>query len=140
MASITYYSTIASKIDNINIQDGNLIFCRDTRTIYLDARGERTPYNTFINLQTEEQRETLKNPLEGFYFIQKSKSIWNYSSLNGWELITEPPSSSILFYNNEKELPEIGQDKTLYIVENLILKWQNNQYIKLNSSFEWGEF
>jgi hypothetical protein len=129
MASITYYSTIASKIDSIDIKDGNLIFCRDTRTIYLDARGERTPYNTIITLVTEDQRTKIANPLMGYYFVKETKVFWHYE--DGWTAITNEPKESIVFYDEEKDLPSIGQDNVLYIVENSLLRWKDNQYIKL---------
>lgn len=53
-ANATFYCVDSSKLQNIDIADGNLIFVRDTRQIYLDVGSERRSYASTITLVTEE--------------------------------------------------------------------------------------
>jgi hypothetical protein len=57
ITTLKFYSTIESKVENIPIISGNLIFVKDTRRILLDTGTTRTEYSSIITLIDESQRQ-----------------------------------------------------------------------------------
>lgn len=121
-------ATTSSKIRNLTIQSGQLIFLYDIGRIAFDYKGSRVFYNQIVELQTEAERLTLENPLDGYYFIIGSGILWAYKT--GWIQITGKPES-IEFI--DVELPELGQENKLYVnkTEQNISVWddETNKYI-----------
>ena len=104
-------ATTASKVRELSIKDGQLIFVHDTGKIALDFGGKRVFYNQIIELSTEQERATLLAPISGkYYFIIETAVLWTYQS--DWIQITTPPDE-VVFIGTE--LPELGSKKTLYI-------------------------
>ena len=121
-------ATTSSKIRNLTINNGQLVFLYDIGRIAFDYKGTRVFYNQIVELQTEAERLALKDPLDGYYFIIGSGILWSYKS--GWIQITGKPEN-IEFI--DVELPELGQDNKLYVnkVEQDISIWddETKQYI-----------
>lgn len=103
-------ATTSSKIRDLVIKDGQLIFIQDLGRIAFDFKGQRVFYNQIVELNTEAERLALESPLDGYYFVIDSACLWFYQS--GWIQITEKPQE-ILFIG--AELPQLGQQDKLYI-------------------------
>lgn len=104
-------ATTASKVKDLTIKDGQLVFVHDTGKIALDFNGKRVFYNQIIELKTEQERATMLAPVSGkYYFVIETAVLWTYQS--DWVQITTPPEE-VVFIGTE--LPELGSQKTLYI-------------------------
>ena len=103
-------ATSSSRIRELTIKDGQLIFIQDLGRIAFDFKGKRVFYNQIVELETEADRTELENPLDGYYFVIDSACLWFYKE--GWTQITEKPDD-ILFI--DVELPQLGQQGKLYI-------------------------
>ena len=103
-------ATTSSRIRDLVIKDGQLIFIQDLGRIAFDFKGKRVFYNQIVELNTEAERLALESPLDGYYFVIDSACLWFYQS--GWIQITEKPQE-ILFVGTE--LPQLGQQDKLYI-------------------------
>ena len=102
-------ATSSSRIRDLVIKDGQLIFIQDLGRIAFDFKGKRVFYNQIVELETEADRLALENPLSGYYFILDEAVLWFYK--DGWIQITEKPKE-ILFIG--VELPQLGQANTIY--------------------------
>lgn len=103
-------ATTSSRIRDLVIKDGQLIFIQDLGRIAFDFKGQRVFYNQIVELDTEAERLALESPLDGYYFIIDEACLWFYK--DGWTQITEKPKE-ILFIGTE--LPELGQANKVYI-------------------------
>ena len=138
-ATIKFVSTISSKLSQLGIENGQLIFVTDTRTIYLDFNGVRTEYNQIVVLFNENQRLSLAYPIEGlFYFVKETNVLWRYDGNYQWVQLTSPPKENIVFLNYN-ELPSQGKEKVLYITEKTTYQWKNDAYIELGA-LTWENF
>ena len=103
-------ATSSSRIRDLVIKDGQLIFLQDIGRIAFDFKGKRVFYNQIVELGTEVERSALTSPLSGYYFVIDSGVLWFYK--DEWIQITTKPEE-IVFIG--VELPELGQEKTLYV-------------------------
>ena len=104
-------ATIGSKLQDLNIKNGNLIYVQDKHRIALDYGGKRVFYNQIEELESEAERVAILAPLSGcYYFVIETAVLWTYQ--NGWIQITTPPEE-IVFIGTE--MPELGSPKTLYV-------------------------
>ena len=62
-------ATTSSKIRDLAIGNGQLIFLHDIGRLAFDYKGKRVFYNQIVELETEAERLELENPLSGYYFI-----------------------------------------------------------------------
>ena len=103
-------ATTSSKIRELVIKDGQLIFIQDLGRIAFDFKGKRVFYNQIIELDTEVERLALNSPLDGYYFVIDEACLWFYK--NGeWKQITDKPQE-IVFIG--VEFPELGQANKIY--------------------------
>ena len=117
-------ATVGSKLSDLVIKNGQLIFIQDKHRIALDYNGKRTFYNQIEELATDDDRKSLLAPVTGlYYFVIDTAVFWTYR--NGWIQLTTPPKD-ILFIGTE--LPELGTNKTLYVdtVNKEISVWDDN--------------
>lgn len=128
-----FIATTSDKLDSISIASGQLIFSRDNRVIYLDT-DVRTSFQQIITVASEEVRQGLTSPVQGFYFVKSSKVLWNYDENGVWTQITEQPRESLVFANYE-EFPEVGEEKVLYVDKEAIYQWdtESNSYIEMGT-------
>jgi hypothetical protein len=103
-------ATSSSKIRQLTIKDGQLIFIQDLGRIAFDFKGKRVFYNQIVELETEAERQALENPLNGYYFIYDEACLWFYK--DGWTQITEKPQE-IVFIG--VELPQLGRANKIYV-------------------------
>lgn len=108
---MTVVATTSDRVKDLVIKNGQLIFVRDLGRIALDFKGKRTFYNQIEELETEQERLNLSNPVNGkYYFVIEKAVFWRY--FNGWTQITKEPDE-ILFIGTE--FPELGQPKKIYV-------------------------
>lgn len=103
-------ATSSSRVRELVIKDGQLIFIQDLGRIAFDFKGKRVFYNQIVELETEDDRLALESPLDGYYFVINSACLWFYK--DGWIQITERPKDIIFI---DVELPQLGQEGKLYI-------------------------
>lgn len=108
--SLKVIATSSSKIRQLTIKNGQLIFIQDLKRIAFDFNNKRVFYNQITELDSEADRLDLENPLNGYYFVIGSACLWFYQG--EWIQITEKPQE-ILFVG--VELPELGQEGKLYV-------------------------
>ena len=102
-------ATTSSRISDLIIKDGQLIFIQDLGRIALDFKSQRVFYNQIVELDTEAERSTLDSPLSGYYFVIDTGVLWYYQ--NEWIPITEKPEEVVFI---GVELPELGQANKIY--------------------------
>ena len=122
-------ATVGSKLSELPIKNGNLIFVQDKHRIALDYGGKRVFYNQLEELATEAERVAILAPVTGsYYFVIDTAVLWTYQ--NEWIQITTPPEE-IVFIGTK--MPELGSIKTLYVnkLNKSISVWDadTNQYI-----------
>lgn len=103
-------ATSSSRIRDLVIKSGQLIFLQDKGRIAFDFNGKRVFYNQIVELETEAERFSLVNPINGYYFVLGSGILYHYK--DGWTQITEKPESFLCI---DVELPQLGQENKLYI-------------------------
>lgn len=105
-------ATKGSRLPDLAITDGQLIFVQDKHLVALDYNGKRVFYNQIEELDTELARTSILAPITGrYYFVIDTAVLWTYRD-TGWVQITTPPDE-IVFIGTE--LPELGARQTLYV-------------------------
>lgn len=108
---ISVIGTVKSRLPDLSIKNGQLIFVQDAQTIALDLNGKRTFYNQIVTLDTDDQRENLLAPINGcFYFVVDTSVLWTYQT--EWKQITSSPQEVIFI---GIELPELGSANKLFV-------------------------
>ena len=127
-----FIATTSDKMDDIDIVSGQLIFSRDDRVIYLDT-DVRTSFQQIITVVNEQTRQELVSPVNGFYFIEDTKTLWRYNN-SQWQQVTEPPKENLVFAE-KNNFPIKGQENILYVDKNTIYTWdsENNVYIEVGA-------
>lgn len=105
-------ATSSSRVRDLVIKSGQLIFIQDLKRIAFDFNNKRVFYNQITELDTEADRLALQNPLKGYYFVIGSACLWSYQ--DEWVQITKEPDEVVFI---GVELPELGSAKegTLYV-------------------------
>lgn len=104
-------ATTASRLPDLSIKNGQLIFVKDSQKVALDLNGKRTFYNQIVVLQTDLERQSLLAPISGlFYFVIDTAVLWHYEQT--WIQITTPPNEIVYI---GVSLPELGSANTLYV-------------------------
>ena len=123
-----FIATTREKLNTIPIKSGNLIFVIDDRAIYLDISDlERTTYQSIITVINEETRRNITSPIDGFYYVRESNTLYSYFDGTWQQLIGS--DSNVIFVSS---LPAEGQSDVLYILGDKIYSWNNttnNYYI-----------
>lgn len=109
-ASMSVVVTTSEKLSSLVIKNGQLVFVKDKGRIALDFNDKRKFYNQITELETDNERGSLPSPSDGYYFVIDTAVMWHYQ--DGWTQITSKPDD-IVFIG--AELPELGQEKTLYV-------------------------
>ena len=132
---LSLVATSSSRIKDLIIKDGQLIFIQDVGRIAFDFKGKRVFYNQIVELDTEADRLALESPLSGYYFVIDSACLWFYKE--GWTQVTEKPKE-IVFIGTE--LPQLGQQGKLYVDtdDREISVWdeETNTYITVSNYTE----
>lgn len=117
-------ATTASRLPDLSIKNGQLIFVKDSQKVALDFNDKRTFYNQIVVLQTDLERQSLLAPISGlFYFVIDTAVLWHYEQT--WLQVTTSPSEIIYI---GVSLPELGSTDTLYVDTSLnnVSVWDND--------------
>lgn len=89
MALLKPIEVIYSRLSEVPIIRGQVIFCTDTNDIFLDSSdGSRVHMTDVIKLKTEEEREALFVPLIGkIYLVEESNKLYKHNGTD-WETIS----------------------------------------------------
>lgn len=109
-AQLSVIVTTSSRLSDLIIKNGQLIFIKDKCRIALDFNDKRTFYNQITELDTDYERKSLPSPSTGYYFVIETAVLWFYQ--DGWVQVTMRPDD-IIFVG--AELPALGQEKKIYI-------------------------
>lgn len=127
---LSLIATKSSRVRDLVIKNGQLIFIQDLGRIAFDFNNTRVFYNQITELNTDTERLALDSPLNGYYFVIDTAVLWFYQ--DGWVQITEKPKE-IIFIG--VEFPALGQANKIYVnkAEQDISVWddETNQYIKV---------
>lgn len=108
---LSIIGTVGSKVSDISIKNGQLIFVQDKHRIALDFNGKRTFYNDITTIETDEERQSMLAPINGcFYFVINTAILWFYN--DKWIQVTTSPQE-VLFIG--MELPNLGSENKLYV-------------------------
>lgn len=87
---LSVIATVKSKLSDLALKDGQLIFVQDKQEIALDFGGKRKIYKQIEELATEADRTSMLAPVTGsYYFVIETSVLWTYQ--DGWVQITTPP-------------------------------------------------
>ena len=138
MINMRFIATTKEKVneETIPIKDGQVIFSRDEQIIYLDSESKRTAFKQILDIDKEENR--LATPaLEGcFYYVKDSGLFYRYQD-SEWVCL----NSSEIIFDERNSFPEQGNETKLYVTEDSIYKWDNQQsdYVKVGTGNIMGE-
>lgn len=137
-AKAKFYYTVASKLADLPIVDGQIIFTNDTKKFYLDMKGTRLEYSDIQVLSSDSDRTAILAPIEGFYFIDETNILWRYK--NAWIQIT-PSNITPFVFGEYDSFPEKGKEGVLYGTEDATYVWSNttNTYLCISNKTEWKE-
>lgn len=133
---ISVIGTVSSRLPDLPIKDGQIVFVKDKKKVALDLDGERTFYNEIITFDNDNERLDLLAPINGcFYFVVKTAVLWTYQ--NKWIQITTSPEEVVFFGT---EIPELGKANILYVNKNKknISVWDNdtNSYVVVGEAVD----
>lgn len=138
MASqLKVYHTISSRLDQLEIQNGQVIFVEDLHSIYLDMGGQRAKYDGIPLLATEEDRLAYQNPVAGLYYVILTKALWLFDG-EEWNQINEQSEPQVIF-QQDGTWPDGGQrQNVLYIGDNGIYTYtENGEYNPVSVKQNW---
>lgn len=107
---LSVIATTSSRVKDLVIKNGQLIFIQDVGRVAFDFNGNRVFYNQIIELDTEYERSSLSSPSYGYYFVIETAVLWFYG--DKWTQITTQPEE-IVFIGTE--IPSLGKQNTLYV-------------------------
>lgn len=109
--TLSVYATIGSRLPDIPIKDGQLIFVQDLHRVAFDFNGKRVFYNQIEEIESEQERISFASPEFGrFYFVIETAVLWTYR--NEWIALNSSPED-VLFIG--VEMPELGSSRKLYV-------------------------
>lgn len=117
-----FIATTSDKVKSIEVVNGQMIFSRDERTIYLDSEDKRTEFRSIITLIDEAQRIGISPINNAYYFVEETCILYYYN--NSWKTITAPPEEKTVFTGGE--LPQSGKESTLYVTKTGIYQWDKD--------------
>lgn len=89
MALLKTIEVIYSRLSEVPIQHGQILFCTDTNDIFMDSSdGSRVHMTDVIKLKTESEREALFVPLIGkIYLVEETNKLYKHNGTD-WETIS----------------------------------------------------
>lgn len=111
---ISVIGTVAKRLPDLPISDGQIIFVKDKTKVALDLNGKRTFYNEISTFENDEERKESSDLIDDhFYFVVDTAVLWFYR--NKWIQVTSEPEQVIFFGT---EMPELGKANALYVNKN----------------------
>lgn len=139
--AIKFIATTSDKISSIELKIGQIIFSTDDRVIYLDT-DKRTSFQNILTIATEEERNSLTSPVNGFYYVEESTVLWRYAN-NTWQQLTGKAQEKEVIFLPRAEFPAEGTENILYVDEEKIYQWKSStgEYVALSgdTTMEWEQ-
>lgn len=136
-AALKVISTVDSKLSQLAVKNGQLIFAKDTHSLYLDMGDIRTPYRDITIIQTDSARQALLAPTMGFYFCVETNILWYFQG--SWIQITSQPAERTVVRDTYLNFPAIGDESVIYIdkTANKTYRWDDNslKYYVIGSDY-----
>ena len=134
--ALSVCATTSSRLPDLAIKNGQLIFIKDKCRIAFDFGDSRKFYNQINELATDSERMAMEEPMDGsYYFVIETAILWTYQ--NRWIQLTTSPEE-IVFIG--AEIPLLGSGNKLYVnkKEKEISVWDNetNGYIVVADTTE----
>lgn len=131
--ALSVCATTSSRLPDLAIKNGQLIFIQDKCRIAFDFGGCRKFYNQINELATDSERIAIEEPIVGsYYFVIETAVLWAYQ--NRWIQLTTKPEE-IVFIGTE--IPALGSANKLYVnkVNKEISIWDNeiNEYVTVSN-------
>lgn len=119
--------TVNSKLKDLPIENGQLIFTADVNEIHLDFNNKRTTYTQLKVLDNDTERLSMLAPVELMYFVKDTGILWMFTK-GEWLQLTTNPVINIVYENDKTSFPTKGKGYILYIstTENLIYRWDDS--------------
>ena len=132
--ALSVCATTSSRLPDLAIKNGQLIFIQDKCRIAFDFGDNRKFYNQINELTTDSERIALENPIVGsYYFVIETAVLWTYQ--DRWVQLTTAPEE-IVFIG--VELPTLGSANKLYVdkTNKEISIWDNetNEYVMVSNA------
>lgn len=106
-----FIATTGKRVSDLSVDNGQMIFIQDSKTIALDFNDKRVYYNGINILETEEERINLTVPLNGsFYFVVETTTLWYFRQR--WIQSTSTSDSTVFIGSS---LPSQGSNNQLYV-------------------------
>lgn len=120
MAFLSLTEVSESKLKDVPITDGQLIFCRDTGSFYKDSATSRNPISSDFLVVNDLPLAPLANKL----YLLLPNTLYFYN--NGvWEELNESP---IVTKGTKYAFPNIGNASKIYVAtaENKTYRWSDD--------------
>ena len=133
-----FIATTSDKLTSISIRTGQLIFCLDTRVIYLDTSSKiRTSYQSIMTVKDDDTRKNMKYPIEGYYYVRTENALWSY--FDGLWVQMTGQKSNLIF--SDEGLPAEGEKETLYVENTSLYRWNDitNSYEQISGNANWED-
>lgn len=139
-AIVKLYETTEAKLTDLPVRNGQMIFSRDTHTIYMDLHGNRLAYNDITVLNTDEERLAILAPIAKFYYVRSTHVLWSFEKSGEWWQLT-PSNLNPVFFGKAESFPEVGSNDTLYVDDDVIYKWDPvmGGYLAVANMTKWDE-
>ncbi len=139
-AILKCYNTVAAKLSQLSVSDGNLIFVTDTKKIYLDINGLRLCYDTIQVFATDQERLAVLAPTEGFYCVEETNVLWRYSS-GSWNRLTPEDIKPVTYGSDPSDFPNKGNSNLLYVTDDASYRWDEgtSSYIMVANKTCWSQ-
>lgn len=137
-AQLKVFYTTAARLNQLEVRNGQLIFVKDARRIYLDMNGVRIGYDSTVIFETDDERAAYENPQEGFYFVLDTNSMWLFK--NEWIPINNE-SRDVIFFGDVDSFPQQGNKDVLYVDGDAIYRYDDylSEYSAVSTRQEWGK-
>ncbi len=131
------YVTMSKYLPELTVQDGNIVFTKDTGSIYLDFDGLRLPYQTINNFKTDAERVKCK-AVDGYYYVEDTNVLWRRKD-DGWVQITPSDMTPINYYKSTSDFPAIGNAASIYMIDDVIYRYDplSKSYQSVSNLTDW---
>lgn len=126
----------ARSTTQLPISEGQFLMTSDTKNVFYDLAGERIQLTDIIELDTEVQRQAILAPLNKFYFVKDTGSLWRYN--NEW--LEWKRGGSSLSYAVHRTLTKAGWINNQQVVSISGLTADQNGIAGLSQDISQAEF
>ena len=133
MTYVKFNTTAKSKAmstSQIPVTDGQFLIVTDTKQLMYDFGATRITLGDIVELDTEAERAALLAPLDKFYFIKDTKTLWRYTS-GVWQSLAD--TTTVSSHIGATILSVDGVHGSRYDSTSNVLQYKNtnNQWVSI---------